>query len=245
MLQKLTLFFTVSAICTLDLVSLMTKSVLAQTRSNTCIQGYVWREATPNDHVCVTPEVRSQTAADNSTATSRIDPVDRTYGSFTCVQGYVWREAIPNDLVCVTPETRSQAKSDNSQASSRRVRLQFRSERALSKTTVIPDQSKLRREQFLGMSTKSHQLALSDALNKTRKFLGILYQDLTLELNYRTIKKDAGFVTENRWVSWVIIEIIANPDYHAKDDCSTPEVSCGELPTKCYFRDPRNCSRRK
>jgi hypothetical protein len=120
MLRKFTTFLTISAICTLDLVNLKTKPILAQTRSDTCIQGYVWREATPSDRVCVTPETRTQTAEDNSTAASRIDPVDRTYGPFTCVQGYVWRETTPNDLVCVTPGTRSQAASDNNQASSRR-----------------------------------------------------------------------------------------------------------------------------
>jgi hypothetical protein len=30
--------------------------------ADTCLNGYVWREATPTDHVCVTPMVRLQTA---------------------------------------------------------------------------------------------------------------------------------------------------------------------------------------
>jgi hypothetical protein len=38
---------------------------------DTCIQGYVWREAIPGDHVCVTPEVRDQAAEDNRLADSR------------------------------------------------------------------------------------------------------------------------------------------------------------------------------
>jgi hypothetical protein len=29
---------------------------------DTCQQGFVWREARPGDHVCVTPETRSQAA---------------------------------------------------------------------------------------------------------------------------------------------------------------------------------------
>ena len=30
---------------------------------DTCIQGFVWRDGRAGDHVCVTPDVRSQTAA--------------------------------------------------------------------------------------------------------------------------------------------------------------------------------------
>jgi hypothetical protein len=87
---------------------------------DTCKQGYVWREAIPSDHVCVSPATRSQTAFDNSQAASRRNPTG-PFGSDTCIQGYVWREAFPNDHACVTPATRSQAASDNSQASSRRA----------------------------------------------------------------------------------------------------------------------------
>jgi hypothetical protein len=32
---------------------------------DTCLQGYVWCEASPQDHVCVIPETRSEAAADN------------------------------------------------------------------------------------------------------------------------------------------------------------------------------------
>lgn len=31
----------------------------------TCIDGFVWREATPEDHICVTPEERSEAATQN------------------------------------------------------------------------------------------------------------------------------------------------------------------------------------
>jgi hypothetical protein len=79
--------------------------------SDTCIQGYVWREAGPGDHVCVTPKTRSDTAYDNSQADQRHVP-----GSDTCIQGYVWREAFANDNVCVLPITRANAQYDNSQA---------------------------------------------------------------------------------------------------------------------------------
>jgi hypothetical protein len=37
---------------------------------DTCRQGYVWREASPGDHVCVKPETRDQARADNAAARS-------------------------------------------------------------------------------------------------------------------------------------------------------------------------------
>lgn len=86
---------------------------------DTCIQGFVWREANPNDHVCVTPAVRSQTAQENQLADSRRDPNGGPYGPDTCLQGYVWRDAFEGDHVCVTPDARTQAANDNAAAASR------------------------------------------------------------------------------------------------------------------------------
>lgn len=86
---------------------------------DTCAQGYVWREAFPGDHVCVSPAERNQAAYDNFQAAARVDPYNHAYGPDTCIQGYVWREARPNDHVCVTPGQRAQAAYDNSQASNR------------------------------------------------------------------------------------------------------------------------------
>lgn len=85
-----------------------------------CRPGFVWREAFPGDHVCVTPETRAQAAYDNSQAAARRD-LNGAYGPDTCISGYVWREAGPGDHVCVTPEVRSQAAEDNRRADSRRV----------------------------------------------------------------------------------------------------------------------------
>jgi hypothetical protein len=84
----------------------------------TCAQGYVWREASSTDFVCVTPNARALAAYDNSQASAR-SAGGGDYGADTCVQGYVWREAFAGDHVCVTPQTRSQTASDNSQADSR------------------------------------------------------------------------------------------------------------------------------
>jgi hypothetical protein len=89
---------------------------------DTCISGYVWREASPTDHVCVTPAVRDATASDNSRAGARVDPNGGAYGPDTCLSGYVWREAFADDHVCVTPATRSQAAADNAAAQSRYAR---------------------------------------------------------------------------------------------------------------------------
>ncbi|WP_248961703.1 hypothetical protein [Sphaerisporangium perillae] len=90
------------------------------TDPDTCISGFVWREAVPNDRVCVTPQVREQTRMDNQAAAERVDP-NGASGPDSCISGFVWREAVADDHVCVTPEQRSQAASDNSQASARRV----------------------------------------------------------------------------------------------------------------------------
>src|SRR5437762_1467323 len=84
----------------------ITQVAIAQ---DTCRSGYVWREAFPGDHVCVSPQTRAQAARDNSEAGARRQPGGGPYGPNTCLQGYVWTNAGPNDAVCVTPETRSQA----------------------------------------------------------------------------------------------------------------------------------------
>jgi hypothetical protein len=89
-------------------------------RSDGCLPGFVWREALPNDHVCVTPETRAQTARDNAQAAARRNPTGGAYGPDTCLVGYVWREATPDDRVCVPPQTRTETASDNGQAAARR-----------------------------------------------------------------------------------------------------------------------------
>jgi hypothetical protein len=84
-----------------------------------CLIGYVWRQAYSGDYVCVTPANRSQAAADDAAADSRIQQGGGAYGPYTCIQGYVWRQVVPDDYTCVTPAVRSQAAYDNSQAASR------------------------------------------------------------------------------------------------------------------------------
>ena len=70
-----------------------------------CEPGYVWRESTSDDHVCVTEQTRSKTRNDN-----RNQPLE------TCPRGLVWREATPKDHRCVDPDTRGQARQDNANA---------------------------------------------------------------------------------------------------------------------------------
>lgn len=79
----------------------------------TCKQGYVWREAYTGDVVCVTPDIRDQSARENQLGPSRKQPGGGAYGPDTCKPGYVWREAAPWDTVCVPPDSRDQAKADN------------------------------------------------------------------------------------------------------------------------------------
>jgi hypothetical protein len=88
-----------------------------------CKAGFVWRDAGPNDRVCVTTTVRQQNRDDNAAAPSRW--VNGPSGPHTCVQGYVWREAFAGDQVCVTTAQRTQASNDNTAAASRRVARDF------------------------------------------------------------------------------------------------------------------------
>jgi hypothetical protein len=92
----------------------------------TCLDGFVWRQATASDHVCVTPEVRAQTARDNALASTRRSSTRGTFGPDLCVAGYVWREAVPGDHVCVTPATWQQVHDDNLTAGARRNALRVR-----------------------------------------------------------------------------------------------------------------------
>jgi hypothetical protein len=87
---------------------------------DTCIQGYVWRDAQPGDHVCVTPATRDATAQQNASAAQNVQPGGGAYGPNTCKQGFVWREAFGGDVVCVTPAVRQQAANDNAAAASRK-----------------------------------------------------------------------------------------------------------------------------
>ncbi len=84
-----------------------------------CRQGYVWREATTEDRVCVTPPRRDQVRADNARAAERGSSDPGPFGPDSCLQGFVWRQAFAGDLVCVTPEVRDQVAQDNRLAASR------------------------------------------------------------------------------------------------------------------------------
>ena len=91
-------------------------------RGDGCRQGFVWREATRGDHVCVDPETRQEARLDNDAAAARVNPVDHSYGPDTCRGGFVWRETIPSDHVCVLPVVRAQARADNAAAAGRVAR---------------------------------------------------------------------------------------------------------------------------
>jgi hypothetical protein len=87
---------------------------------DTCIQGYVWREARSGDTVCVTPAVRDRTAQENANPSLNRQPNGGAYGPNTCAQGFVWREAFDGDTICVTPDIRQQTLADNAAAASRK-----------------------------------------------------------------------------------------------------------------------------
>jgi hypothetical protein len=85
---------------------------------DTCEQGFVWREASADDRICVAPHIRDQTRRENALAGTR-RAGGGAYGPDTCLSGYVWREAFPVDTVCVPPESRERARRDNALASDR------------------------------------------------------------------------------------------------------------------------------
>jgi hypothetical protein len=87
---------------------------------DTCMQGFVWRDARGGDTVCVTPDIRDATATQNAAAGQNVEPNGGAYGPNTCKQGFVWREAYGGDVVCVTPAARQQAANDNAAAVSRK-----------------------------------------------------------------------------------------------------------------------------
>jgi hypothetical protein len=87
--------------------------------SNTCASGYVWRNARPNDLVCVPPASRTRAAQENAQSAARWTA--GAYGPKTCIAGYVWREAFDGDQVCVTPAARDMARQENSQGPARRA----------------------------------------------------------------------------------------------------------------------------
>ena len=87
---------------------------------DTCIQGYVWREARGGDTVCVAPDIRDAVAQQNSTPGANKDP-NAGSGPQSCSQGYVWREAFDGDTICVTTAFRQQMFDANAAASSRKA----------------------------------------------------------------------------------------------------------------------------
>lgn len=85
-----------------------------------CLPGFVWRNAFPGDHVCVSGDVRDRTAMQNAQADANRQPGGGPSGPNTCRFGFVWREAEPDDQVCVTGADRAQAAADNALALTRR-----------------------------------------------------------------------------------------------------------------------------
>jgi len=85
-----------------------------------CLQGFVWREANPADHVCVTPQERTETRQENELASQRRSPTGGPFGPDTCRQGFVWREAFANDHVCVPVASRTRAAQRNATAAARK-----------------------------------------------------------------------------------------------------------------------------
>jgi len=103
---------------------------------DTCLQGFVWREACPGteydedgesrprDRVCVPIESRTTAAQDNALHNGRdVDFAQwgvANYGPNVCKQGYVWRAADNHDYVCVRGWVRTQTAEENEAHAQRR-----------------------------------------------------------------------------------------------------------------------------
>jgi hypothetical protein len=88
---------------------------------DTCKPGFVWREAVPDDHVCVAPGTRAATLEQNRQADDNRASPGGVFGLDTCKSGFVWREAFSGDHLCVAPAARRQAADDNRASASRRM----------------------------------------------------------------------------------------------------------------------------
>jgi hypothetical protein len=106
---------TVSLICFASLLLAGNAWSIGDFGPDTCMEGFVWREACgAGDHVCVPLQTREQALQDNAAAPGRVQPGGGPFGPDTCRPGFVWREACgPADHVCVSPQVRSQAAADN------------------------------------------------------------------------------------------------------------------------------------
>lgn len=106
----------------------------------TCIEGFVWRQAGPEDRVCVTPESRNLAALENQQAGARRNPNGGPYGPDTCLMGFVWRDGFANDHTCVTGERRSIVAQENQAGPSRyracRPRIIIRPRTTIPRPTI-------------------------------------------------------------------------------------------------------------
>ena len=102
----------------------------------TCLQPFVWREAGPEDRVCVPVSSRSQAASENAAHPLRVAPGGGAYGPNTCVAPFVWRDAFAGDQICVTPEMRNQAAAENAAGPARRAINSYRATRAVSSASL-------------------------------------------------------------------------------------------------------------
>jgi hypothetical protein len=80
---------------------------------NTCLYPFVWRDAGPNDEVCVPEDRRAAVAFENFLHGNLVEPNGGPYGPNTCRPGWVWRDAFAGDQTCVGPESRDLAAEEN------------------------------------------------------------------------------------------------------------------------------------
>ncbi|KAF2244167.1 hypothetical protein BU26DRAFT_608632 [Trematosphaeria pertusa] len=82
-----------------------------------CLEGFVWREATPDDHVCVKPSSRDAATWDNSQQASRQN------ADGTCKGKWVKRRATASDTACVSRTRKIFTNFDNAAGPDRRLSM--------------------------------------------------------------------------------------------------------------------------
>jgi hypothetical protein len=115
-------------------MTILTAIVPAAAQSDACSSGFVWRMATPNDHVCVFPTTKDLVATDNAEAAKHRAPGNED----KCIEGYVRREANSEDHVCVIPQTRTETLRDNMMEAFRLASASRPTPVASMKTSDIP-----------------------------------------------------------------------------------------------------------
>ncbi|MGI8333031.1 RICIN domain-containing protein [Actinomadura scrupuli] len=131
---------------------------------DTCVQRFVWREATAADHVCVEPKIRMFTRLQTADSGKFRSENGGPFGPDTCKSGFVWREAVPDDHACVAPPVRDFHRKETEQVSRRWAATASPSGRIDLAPFLFPDRRTHIRSTFSGHQNLVVQAPPGDAI---------------------------------------------------------------------------------